>query len=293
MEELKAWWANNHDDAIYIIVVLVAAILITRITKAIINRYINASSGILKVDPTGFKFLRNSITVIIFLIAGVLIVYRLPGGKALAVSLFAGAGIFAAVAGFASQAAFSNIVGGIFIVIFRPFRVEDIIQVGSDRTGVVEDITLRHTVIRDYNNRRIIIPNASISEDTVTNFTIKDEKICRHVEIGISYGSDIKLARKIMQEEVMKHPLWIDNRNEETIAEGKPPVDVRVMSLGDSSVTMRAWAWANNQAEGFAMHTDLNESIKERFDAEGVEIPFPHRTLVFKDKGQSFPGAPQ
>ena len=221
--------------------------------------------------------------------AGVLIIYRLPGGKALAVSLFAGAGIFAAIVGFASQQAFSNIVGGIFIVIFKPFRVDDLIQVGADRMGFVVDITLRHTVIRDFNNRRIIIPNSVISAETVLNFTIEDQKICRWVEIGISYDSDINLAKKIMQEEALKHPLLIDNRTEEDIAEGKPQVDVRVIGFGDSSVNLRAWIWANSNGEAFAIHTDLNESIKARFDAEGIEIPFPYRTLVYKDA----PGKPE
>ena len=101
--------------------------------------------------------------------------------------------------------------------------------------------------------------------------------------MGISYDSDIDLAKKIMAEEVGKHPLYIDNRSEEDIEAGEPLVRVRLISMGDFSINLRAWAWANHQADGFVLQCDTLESIKKRFDAEGIEIPFPYRTLVFKN----------
>jgi small conductance mechanosensitive channel len=73
------------------------------------------------------------------------------------------------------------------------------------------------------------------------------------------------------------------------VEEGVDEIIARVISFGESSVNLRAWVWAGNQADGFAMHCDLLESIKERFDAEGIEIPFPYRTLVFKNALQSIP----
>src|SRR3990172_8509923 len=99
--------------------------------------------------------------------------------------------IIPAIVGFASQQAFSNIISGIFIVIFRPFRVNDIIKVGSLDAGMVEDITLRHTVIRSFENRRLISPNAVISEQTVLNSSIIVEKVCLFLYIGISFDSDV------------------------------------------------------------------------------------------------------
>lgn len=80
----------------------------------------------------------------------------------------------------------------------------------------------------------------------------------------------------------MAHPNLIDNRTSVQIANGDPKVIVRVIGLNDSEVTLRAWAWAWDFPSAFIMKCDLYESIKKRFDAEGVEIPFPHRTLVFK-----------
>jgi len=81
---------------------------------------------------------------------------------------------------------------------------------------------------------------------------------------------------------VLNHPDHIDNRTPEQIKEGVEEVIVRVISLGDFSVNLRAWAWASNQLKAYPMHCDLLESIKERFDREEIEIPFPYRTLVYK-----------
>ena len=138
--------------------------------------------------------------------------------------------------------------------------------------------------MRNFENRRIVIPNSVISAEVIVNADLVDQKICKWIEIGISYDSDIATAKRIMAEEVAQHPLFIDTRPEQQKEEGAPLVVVRVLSLGDFSITIRAWAWAiKDQADGFVLHCDLLESIKQRFDAEGIEIPFPHRTLVYKN----------
>ena len=85
----------------------------------------------------------------------------------------------------------------ITILVFRPFRVNDVIEIGTGTKGVVEEITLRHTIIRNYENRRIIIPNAIISEETIVNSNLIEEKIKKHIEFGISYESNVDLAKKI------------------------------------------------------------------------------------------------
>ena len=196
--------------------------------------------------------------------------------------LFAGAGIMMAILGFAAQQAFSNIISGIFIVIFKPFRVGDLIKVGSLEYGFVEDITLRHTVITNFQNKRIIIPNSIISAETIVNDTIEDTKVCRWIEIGISYDSDIDHATSIIQEEAIKHPRCIDVRTQKEKEKGVPQVIVRQISFGDFSINLRAFVWTKTSIEAYQMHSDLNQSIKKRFDKEGIEIPFPYRTIVYK-----------
>ncbi len=263
--------------------ILFLASVTTKMFRVVMRRYFERSSQMLRVDPTRYRFFKNAVSFIIFLTAFIIIFYSIPELRAVGVSLFAGAGILAIIIGFASQAAFANIISGLFIVSSKPFRVGDYIKISDEFFGTVEDITLRHTVIRNNENRRIIIPNAIINNQTIVNSNIIDEKVCSLIELGISYGSNIGLAIRIMQEEVMKHPLFIDNRTEEQLADNEPPVVVRVMGFGESSVNLRAYAWALTSMNAFVLRTDLNKIIKERFDREGVEIPFPYRTIVIKN----------
>ena len=86
-----------------------------------------------------------------------------------------------------------------------------------------------------------------------------------------------------MADEILNHLLHLDPRKPEEVELGLPEVPVRVIGLGESSVNLRAWAWAKDSPDAFVLQCDLLESIKKRFDREGVEIPFPHRTMVFKN----------
>jgi small-conductance mechanosensitive channel len=270
--------------AIISIIALLVAFIISKILRIILTRFIKLSSNKLKIDPTQFNFLKNAVSFFVFLGAVIFIFYTIPKLKSLGITLFAGAGILTAIALFASQQAFANIVSGIFIVIFKPFRVNDIVDIGNLPKGRVEDITLRHTVIRNYENRRMIIPNSIISSEIVVNSSIVDEATCNFIEMSISYDSDIDKAMEIMKYEVSKHPNFVDRRSEEEKKSDVPPVTVRVINFGDSSVNLRAYAWTVDHSSGFVLKTDLYKSIKESFDRNGIEIPFPYRTIVYKNK---------
>jgi small-conductance mechanosensitive channel len=263
---------------------LLIAFVVSKILRSLIDRFIKLSSTKLKVDPTQFNFLKNAVTFIVFLGAFIFIFYTIPVLKSVGITLFAGAGLVAAIIAFASQQAFANIISGIFIVIFKPFRVNDIVDIGSLPKGRIEDITLRHTVIRNFENRRMIIPNSVISSEIVTNSSIVDEHICNFIDVGISYDSDIDRAMDIMKNEAVKHPNFIDNRSEQEKNEKIDPVIVRITGFGDSSVNLRAFVWSKDHSSGFIMKTDLYKFYKEQFDKNNIEIPFPYRTLVFKNQ---------
>ncbi len=276
---------NSIDKLIIIVIIMFISFLASRFFAFLLDRAFQRSSKHLKVDATKYRFLKHALSAVIYIIGISVSIYTIPAFRTLAVSIFAGAGILAVIVGFASQQAFSNLVSGVFLVIFKPFKVGERIKIGTD-AGVVEDITLRHTIIRNFENKRLIIPNSVISNETIENWDSQDTKICRWVEIGISYDSDIDRAIKIMQEEAVKHPNYIDNRTKEEKEDGRPEVGVRVIGFGDSSVNLRAYVWAKDSAEAFIMGCDLNKSIKERFDRGGIEIPFPYRTLVYKTNVQ-------
>lgn len=274
---------ENAEGIISFGVIIIVTFIIAITFNRLFGRFIKKSSIIIKNDPTNYQFLKHFITAIIYIIGFSLAVYTLPSLRTVASSLLAGAGILAVAVGFASQQVLSNIVSGIFIVVFKPFRVNDRLVIREKLNGVVEDITLRHTVIRDFNNRRIIIPNAIMSQEIIVNADFNDDKICRWVEIGISYDSDVDRAKAIMAEEGVKHPLRIDGRSPAQIAAGHPEALVRLIELGEYFVKLRLYVWAKDNADAFVIGCDLMESIKKRFDAESIEIPFPYRTIVYKN----------
>lgn len=290
--DLSALVGVSPKLIMYVVVplsIIIFAIIISNVFRALMQRYFERSSRLLKVDPTRYRFFKNAVSFIIYLVAITIIFYSIPELKTLGLSLFAGAGIIAIIIGFASQAAFANIISGIFIVTSKPFRVGDFIKISEEYIGTVEDITLRHTVIRNNENRRIIIPNSVINNHTIINSNIIDEKVCSLVEVGISYDSNIDHAIRIMQEEITKHPLSLDNRTEEDVNNGLPRVEVRVMGFGDSAIKLRAYAWAATSMNAFVLRTDMYKIIKDSFDRESIEIPFPYRTIVMKDTSQNNP----
>ena len=269
--------------ALIVLITYIIAFVLSKVFRILMTRFFKRSSEKLNVDHTKFNFLKNAVSLIVFVAATIVVFVLIPELNKLGLTLSAGAGIITAILAFASQQAFSNIISGIFIVIFQPFRVNDIIKIGDMHAGTVEDITLRHTVIRNYENRRIVIPNSVIGNETIINSNIIEDKICNLLEIGISYDSNIDKAMEIIRSEAIIHPNFVDNRSEEDIQKEIPSVIVRVINLADWSIVLRAYIWSENSPKGFVMKCDLRKSIKERFDKEGIEIPFPYRTLVYKN----------
>lgn len=275
---------SRWEQLVFSIAVLAVAFIITRISRFILSRFFRKAAEKLRVDPTHYNFFKNAVDFIIFLIAIIVIFRSIPTFREFGTTLLTGAGILAAIVGFASQQAFSNIVSGIFLVIFKPIRVGDRVRIGTLYTGDVEDITLRHTIIKDFENRRIVIPNSVISNETIINSTMHDERVCVFVELNVSFESDIDKALQVLQDEASQHPLCIDSRTAEELSKGVPKVITLVLDITEFAVRIRGYAWARNPSEGFDMKCDLLKNIKKRFDREGIEIPYPHRSVIYKNE---------
>jgi small conductance mechanosensitive channel len=280
------YMGNFWNDLFFAVIVMVVAVVVARVLRLFIGRMVKGASTKLKVDPTKYNFLKNAVEFIIYIAALIIIFNSIPKLRAYGTALFAGAGVLAAIVGFASQSAFSNIVSGVFIVIFRPFRVGDRVKVGQLYSGDVQDITLRHTVIKDFENRRIVIPNSVINNETIINSTLAEENICMFIELGISFESDIDKSLKIMEEECLKHPLSQDNRTYEETARGDSKVQVRLLNITETAIQLRAYVWAANPSTGFDMKCDLLKTIKQRFDREGVSLAFPQRVIYIRENTQ-------
>ncbi|RYM33779.1 mechanosensitive ion channel family protein [Brumimicrobium glaciale] len=234
-------------------------------------------------DPTSLKFLRYIAIGAIYTLGVLLILLVLPGFKGVAQTVLGGAGVIAVIAGIASQEALGNIVSGLFIVSFKPFKIGDVIKIEGEMTGKVIDITLRHTVLQNFENRMIVVPNSVINKEKLINYDSIDQRVCERLGFNISYDSDIDLAKSIIRDECENHPLLLDKRTAKEISDGIPKVNVKVIELAAYAVVIRAWAWTANSDNSYTLRFDLLESIKKRFDKEGIVIPFPNQTISFKN----------
>jgi small-conductance mechanosensitive channel len=280
----EAYDSLRHNFNIILYLGIVA--IVTIVGAAAVNMWFRKSiqKKVEKLeDPTSFKFLRYVAVIGIYTTGVLFALLAFPSLKGVAQTALGGAGVIALIAGVASQEALANLVGGVFIISFKPFRIGDVIKVTDTMVGTVTDITLRHTVIRNFENKMIVIPNAIINKEKLINYDLGELKICERIEFQISYESDLDLAKKIMQEECENHPLVIDNRSEIDILDGQPKVRTALISINESTLTVRAWTWARNYGDAFNLRCDILESVKKRFDNEGIDLAYPHRTIVFKD----------
>jgi small-conductance mechanosensitive channel len=219
------------------------------------------------------------------LIAGKLVLY--PGVLILLVTilsqlgfnltpLLGAAGIVGIAIGFASQTSVSNVISGFFLIAERPFEIEDVIQVG-DTTGRVLSIDTLSVKLRTFDNRFVRIPNETIVKSqvtTITRFPVRRLDL----NIGVAYKEDIRWVRKVLLEVAAANPRALM----------EPAASVFFDGYGDSSLDLRLAVWATKE-NFIALKTSLLEEIKERFDQEGIEIPFPHLSLYAGEATDPFP----
>lgn len=309
LEQAFTWFSNNFGTFLFILFIGLITVLTARNVNSLLERHFRKASSRLHMDTTSFRMFRHIVVALIYFVGIVIVISRIPGLRSLSVALFTGAGIAGIVLGLAAQSTLSNIIAGISLAIFQPFRVGDRLNIMNEY-GKVTDLNLRHTVIITWDNRRLIIPNSIISNEAIINWTIEDPAVIWPIDVGISYDADIDQARRIMIEEARKHPNVMPPQElkynvikpslikSETLKMGffdSPvlhPVDpdfrerggvkVNVVELGESSVNLRMNVWFKDRNVAHSSGCEIREAIKKRFDKEGIEIPYPHRTIVYK-----------
>lgn len=228
------------------------------------------------------RFLANMVVAVVWVVGAMAAFSNIPGLSGLARTLLAGSGIVAVVVGLAAQDSFGNILSGMFLSLFRPFRIGDRIRlVDSNITGIVEDITLRHTVVRTViNNSRVIIPNSAMNSEIIENSNHTTTVSSNFVDISIPYESDLHLAMKLMADIIGSHELYLDQRTPADIAKGAEKVGVMLQSFGESRINLRACMWTRTVDENFKACSDARIRILEAFRENGIEIPYNRIMLV-------------
>jgi small-conductance mechanosensitive channel len=171
--------------------------------------------------------------------------------------------------GFAMQDVLSNFVAGVFIYTDKPFRIGDWIE-WDDYSGIVEDISLRVTRVRTFDNELLTVPNSKLTSRVIKNPVAK-ERLRLKFLFGIGYDDDIDEATEIIVEEAENQDGIVDD----------PEPSVRLTELGDSSVGLQSRIWIDNpsRADFVKVRGEYVAAVKERFDEEGIDIPYPNRTI--------------
>lgn len=310
LEQAFAWLSANIGTLLFIFVIGLSTILIARAVNRLMEGYFKKASSKLRMNTTAFRMFRHITIAAIYFLGIIVVIFSIPGLRSLSVALFTGAGIAGIVLGFAAQSTLSNIIAGLSLALFQPFRVGDRLNIMNEY-GKVTDLNLRHTVIITWDNRRLIIPNSIISNEAIINWTIEDPAVIWPIDIGIGYDTDIDLARKIMIEEARKHPnvmppqelkysvvkpsfIKSESLNKVGLFDSPVlhPVDpdfrergevkVNVTELGEFAVNLRMLLWFKDRSIAYSSGCEIREAIKKRFDKEGIEIPYPYRTIVYK-----------
>jgi small conductance mechanosensitive channel len=216
-----------------------------------------------KVDETLIKFLRSLayIAMMVFVIMAAMAKLGIQTTSFAAVVAAAGLAI-----GLSMQGTLGNFAAGVMLILFRPFKTGDFIEAGGV-SGTVEEIQIFCTLMKSPDNKEIIVPNGQIMGGTITNFSAKEIRRIDMV-VGVSYNDDLKKVRSVLED--------ILGSDERVLKD--PAVTIAVGELADSSVNFVVRPWVKS-GDYWPTLFDLNETIKLRFDSEGISIPFPQQDV--------------
>ena len=257
--KMQEWLALYGLKVIAAILILIIGRFAAKGIRVLIRRALQKG----KVDDILVSFVSSLCYVGIMAFIIIAALGQLGVQTASFVAVLAAAGL---AVGLALQGSLSNFAAGVLMIIFKPFKVGDFIE-GGGVAGVVEEIGIFTTELKSPDNKKIIVPNAKMTSDNIVNYTAKD---MRRIDIvaGVSYSDDLDKVKKILAEIMAKDDRILKD----------PAPTIGVLELADSSVNFAVRPWVKT-AEYWDVFFATQESIKKRFDAEGICIPFPQQDV--------------
>lgn len=275
MEQLKGQFnefVTNPELLLSMLGSLVLALLVFWVGKRVANM---VSKGIKKgMEKAGHQaILVNFVSNIVYytlLVAVVIMALSQLGVQTTSMlAVFGAAGL---AVGLALKDSLSNFASGVMLVMFRPFKIGDVVEVAGI-TGKVQDLRIFSSIITTPDNKEVIIPNGQITSGVITNFTSRGTRRVDLV-IGVSYDDDLKVAKQIMEEVVNAHPLVLSD----------PAPAVAMAALADSSVNFNVRPWAKVE-DYWIVYSELLEQLKEKLEAGGCSFPYPQTDVHLYKQG--------
>lgn len=272
VSELPERYVFYFSKAIHIIVIFSVTIATANLSGKIFRNYIQKSE--LPIPTTGLAYgiLKGTVLVI-----GILIILTILGISI--TPLITALGVGGLAVALALQDTLANLFAGIHILVEKSIRVGDFIKLETGQEGYVEDITWRTTRIRMLPNNMVIIPNSKLSQSIVTNYYLPEKRMSLLIPIGVSYSSDPEKVERILIEEAKKAVGEIPGLL------GDPEPFVRfIPGFGDSSLDFTLICQVQEFVDQYLAQHELRKRIFKRFKEEGIEIPFPHRTVYLREE---------
>ena len=252
--------ASMLGNVVAAILLLLVGLFIGRWVK---GRITAMSARSARLDDTLFNFLGN-IARYVVLIFTTLIVLNTFGVQT--TSIIAALGAAGLAVGLALQGTLSNVAAGVMIIVFRPIKLGDFITVAGV-SGTVKDITLNTTELASLGNTQIIVPNSEVWGNVIENYSIYKTRRAEWT-FGVGYGANLATAERVIRETIMADPRALN----------EPAPFIQVNALNDSSVDFLVRVWVGS-GDFFQFQADMKRRVKEALDENGVDIPFPTRTL--------------
>ncbi len=262
------------DKGILVLAILSVTFFLARLVVGVVNLYSSRAGGVF-VTTTLFANLSKGLVLVL----GILVILQTLGISITPVLTALGVGGLAAA--LALQDTLSNLFAGIQIIASRQIRPGDYVRLASGEEGIIYDITWRNTTLQALPGNMIVIPNAELAKAKVTNFDLVEREMSVVVPVGVSYDSDLERVEKITVD-VAREVL---GEIEGGVPEFEP--GVRYGSFGDSSIDFNAILRVKTFGDQFLVRHEFIKRLHRRYREEGIEIPFPIRTVYMKDGGET------
>jgi small-conductance mechanosensitive channel len=261
--------------AIFIANVLIVANIVSRILDELLHWYadsVGTRQGGGALDKQIIPLLDKLISIFLYGSALIIVLKHFDYDI---LSLVTALGIGSLAIGMAAKDTLANMISGFTIMIDRPFRIGDRIKLTESQIGDVVDIGLRSTKIKTADSTLLIVPNATLCNSNVTNLAFPDVRVKGRVNIGVAYGTDVEKVKQLLVEIALQVP--------ELLAEPKP--EAYFISFGDFSLNLSLFFWVDDYTRLVPVTDRINSRIITRFREQGIEIPFPTRTVLMEKQG--------
>ncbi len=262
------------DGAIYVVGVSVAVYLVYSLVDEILRWYGEKLAGETesRLDKEFLPLLEKVLAIFVFL-GGVIAVLRHFNQDIY--SLVTALGVGSLAIGLAAKDTLANMISGFTIMVDRPFRPGDRIELNSGEIGDVLEIGIRSTKIKTFYNTILVVPNNDLVNTRVLNHSYPDSQVNGRIEVGVAYGTDVERAKAVLVEAALAV--------EEVLRDPEPKAFFT--RFGDSSLNLLLIFWVDSYTIRFATQDRINIEIDRRFKEAGIEIPFPIRTIITKGDG--------